>query len=46
MFDLRALYAEVGGLRACGVELRFSLCDVLVGRDARVLLDLCQPGPV
>ena len=42
MFELRALDAEVGGLRARGVELRFGLRDVLVGRDAGVMPDLCQ----
>jgi hypothetical protein len=26
----------------CGVELRFGLRDVLVGREARVMLGLCQ----
>jgi hypothetical protein len=42
VFELRALNAEVGGLRARGVELRFGLRDVLVGREARVMLNLCQ----
>ena len=42
MFELRALNSEVGGLRARGVELRFGLCDVLVGREASVMLNLCQ----
>jgi hypothetical protein len=42
VFELRALDAEVGGLRARGVELRFGLRDVLVGREAGVMLNLCQ----
>ena len=42
VFELCALDAEVGGLRERGVELRFSLRDVLVRCQACAILGLSQ----